>query len=447
MDETSGTEFRHSGVLRDDSRFLISVPRQWTGSLLLYSHGPPTPREAPAWPETLPLVQSLLARGYAIAGCGTDLFYPMEHNLPNQMEVLDTFEQRVGRPQRTVAWGESMGGLMTAALVQTFPDRIDGALALCGPLAGAIPHWNQDLDCAFVFKTLLAPDSALELVNISRPPANLDVALHVLRAAQREPEGRARVALAAAVRQIPGWTDPLAPQPDEGSAVVREQGQYRWLEGIVLLVALSARRVLEDRAGGNPSWNTGVDYRKVLTMSAEADTVAALYKYAGMDLDRDMDALEKAPRITSDPGAVEYFSKYIAFDGNLHDTPVLTIHTLGDGLVPVEHEHAYADVVEAAGQSECLKQLFIRRAGHCSYTPAEVLVGLTALERRIDEGSWPEASCEDLIGAAEGLADDLNSISPAMVVDEDRTGQRASPAFVNFAPTPFSRPCDARSTG
>ncbi len=445
MNERTGTEFRQSGLLGDGARYLISVPPEWKGTLLLYSHGPPTPPDGPAWPEALPLVRELLTRGYAIAGCGTDVFYPLEENLPNQIEVLDMFDALVGHPDRTIAWGESMGGLMTAALVQTSPDRFAGALALCGPLAGGISHWNQDLDCSYAIKTLLAPDSDLELVSISRPPANLEAALRVLRAAQQQPEGRARIALAAALRQVPGWTDPVAPQPAGDDVALREEAQYRWLDGIVLLVALSARRVLEDRAGGNPSWNTGVDYRELLGMSQEADTVSALYRTAGLDLDRDLDVLANSPRIRANQAAVDYFSRFIAFDGNLSGTPVLTIHTRGDGLVPVEHEHAYADVVAAAGQSESLRQLFVERAGHCSYTPAEALTGLTALEARIDSGAWPELAIGRINAEAAALGAAANSIPPAMVVDLDRTGQPAPASFVNFTPGPFSRPFDARS--
>lgn len=436
---------RKAGRLRDGTRYLAVAPPDWNGTLLLYSHGPPTDADGPAWPEGAPLVRALLDRGYAIAGCGTDVFYPMEHNLPNQMEVLDLFERSVERPGRVIAFGESIGGLMTAALVQTFPERISGALPLCGPLAGAISHWNQDLDCAFVFKTLLAPESPLELVRVARPPVNLELALSILREAQTSAEGRARIALAAAVRQVPGWTDPCAAEPGPDDALAREEAQYRWLEGIVLLVAVSARRVLEDRAGGNPSWNTGVDYADILARSPHAATVAALYSTAGLSLESDLATLAQAPRIEAEPAAVDYFRRYIAFDGGLGGTPVLTLHTLGDGLCPVEHEHAYAGVISSTGQSELLRQLFVRRAGHCSYTPAEVLTALSALEARIEGNAWPDLSVTRLNTAAEHLGSDLNALSPAMVVDLDRSGQVVPASFVDFDPAQFSRAYDARS--
>lgn len=433
-------DIRRAGWLADGTRYLITAPGDWNGTLLLYSHGPPTAREAPAFPEHLPLVQALFKRGYAIAGCGTDLFYPLEQNLPHQIEVLEMFEQVVTRPRRTIAWGESIGALMTAALAQTYGDRFAGAMPLGGPLAGGTPHWNQDLDCSFVLKTLVAPDSPLELVNIEHPGANLEVAMALLAEAQQTARGRARLSLAAAVRQIPGWCDPTAPEPSPDRADERERNQRQWLADIVLLVATSARRILEDRAGGNPSWNVGVDYGEQLRSSSEAATVALLYEGAGLDLDLDLRVLAGAPRVEADPGAVAYFTRYLAFNGDLGGVPVISVHTRGDGLCPVEHEKTYADLVRQAGNDHLLRQVYVDRAGHCSYSPAEALAALHALEERIDTGRWPELVVEDLNRQASELGSELNILPPAMVMDLQRTGRPAAPAFIEYQAGAFSRP-------
>ena len=42
------------------------------------------------------------------------------------------------KPRRTIAWGESMGGMITAGLVERHPRRFDGALPFCGILGGAV---------------------------------------------------------------------------------------------------------------------------------------------------------------------------------------------------------------------------------------------------------------------------------------------------------------------
>lgn len=435
----------NDGVLPDGTKYRMAVPAGWNGTLLLYSYGPPRLPEAPAWEVSPPMVQAFLERGYALAGCGTTRFWPLQQNLPNQVAILDLFAREVDQPQRTIAWGQSIGGLMTASLVQCAPERLDGALVLCGTVGGGIATHNQQLDCTFTFKTLLAPDSDLQLANISSPPRNEALAMEILEAAQGSPQGRARIALAAAMANIPGWFDPGQPEPDPDDAAAREYAQYEWLRHIDLHVFLGARSVLEERGGGNMSWNTGVDYRVILRGSANRQQVEVLYRDAGLDLEADLDALARAPRIEADPQAVDYFERYITFTGNLGGVPVVTLHSLGDGLVPVDHMRLYGDVVCAAGQEHLLHQLYIARAGHCFFTTAETLVAFEGLLARIEGGAWPDLAPATLNAAARALGPEHNALPPTMgSVSLDRTGEPAEPAFVAFTPPVFARPYDAR---
>src|SRR5216683_923532 len=75
--------------------------------------------------------------------------------------------RRGSKPKRVIAWGGSLGGIITAGLIQLYPDRFAGAIPLCGVLAGGVATWNAGLDGAYAFKTLLAPTSSLRLVNIA----------------------------------------------------------------------------------------------------------------------------------------------------------------------------------------------------------------------------------------------------------------------------------------
>lgn len=433
------------GTLPDGTKYLIQMPTDWNGALLLYSYGPPRPPEDPAWDADQPIVAALLGRGYALAGCGTTRFWPLEQNLPNQVAVIDLFERLVDRPERTIAWGQSIGGLMTAALVQYAPERLDGALVLCGTLGGGIGTQNQHLDCTFVFKSLLAPNSSLDLVRIADPPANFQLALSILEAAQSTPEGKARLALAAAMANIPGWFDPAEPAPAGDDFAARQFNQYRWFEAIDLHVLLEARATLEQRGGGNMSWNTGVDYRALLTMSINHEQVEALYRYAGLDLEADLDMLARTPRITADPEAVAYFERYIVFNGRLSGVPVLTLHSIGDGLVPVDHMYSYADVVGWAGEADLLRQVYVGRAGHCVFTTAEVLTAFDRLVDRIESGTWPDLEPNSLNAAAAGLDPGHNLLPPNMgSIDPGRTGHPAPPAFVEFTPPAMARAYDVR---
>ncbi len=81
-----------------------------------------------------------------------------------------------------------MGGLISAGLVQNYPGRFSGALPMCGILAGSVGIWNEFLDSAVAFKTLLAAGSGLQVVNITDPDTNLGIALQVLNDAKPPPK-------------------------------------------------------------------------------------------------------------------------------------------------------------------------------------------------------------------------------------------------------------------
>ena len=87
----------------------------------------------------------------------------------DQIQVLDVFDADFGKPKQTIAWGHSLGGIITAGLVQNNPGRFTAAQPMCSVLAGGVATWNAALDGEFAFKTLLAPNSDLQLVNITTP--------------------------------------------------------------------------------------------------------------------------------------------------------------------------------------------------------------------------------------------------------------------------------------
>jgi pimeloyl-ACP methyl ester carboxylesterase len=372
-----------------------------------------------------------LSQGYALAASSyKSNGWAIEDAIPDQIALLDEFNSLVGEPSRTIAWGHSMGGMVTAGLVQNYPDRFDGALPMCGLLAGGVALFNSELDRAFVFKTLFAPATDdLEIVNFTLDPLeaflfNLLPAQAILDEAQATPEGRARTALAAAFGPEPNWFDIASPEPGESDYNEQQESQYNWLR-IAFVPEFWWRSELEDRAGGNPSWNTGVNYTQLLLRSGHYHQVRALYEEAGLSLRQDLQTLQNAPRISADPGAVDYLNEHIIFNGNIQ-IPVLTMHTTNDGLVPVEHEQAYGSKVRTAGKTHLLRQIYVHRPGHCFFTPAEEISALQALIHRLDTGQWHNSTHSHFLnGAAEALGSELNPFDPA---------------FVRFIPGSFLRP-------
>lgn len=423
------------GCLPSGSRYAIEVPKDWNGTLLLWSRPVPVAPEQPPWPAGSPTIGSLLKDGYAVAGSANTIFWPVELAFSDQPALLEAARRIIGAPQTTIAMGFSIGGIISAGRLQRFGSTLSGVMAACGNLAGAVANHNRELDVAFVAKTLLARDSALALTGITDPRANLDLSHRILDEAQGTSAGRARLALAAAVGNLPGWHDPSLAEPDHDDYDARQRNQFLWFEEVGFLVFFAARAHVENQAGGNPSWNTGVDYRVLLQTSINRDEVEVLYRSAGLDLEADLDRLASEDRIEADPDAVTYLERHIVFNGDLGGIPVLTAHTDGDGLVTPDQEHAFAEVVEYAGQKDLLRQLYIHRGGHCTFTAAETLTALDVLVQRTITGTWPDLQPEVLNEAARRRGVEANSLAP---------GEPAEPAFFDFNPPPFPRRYDIR---
>jgi len=412
----------------------IDVPAQWNGTLFLWSHGyvaPGSPNNAQAAPPGEARTW-LLGHDYAIAGSAySSTGWAIEDALTDQMALLDLFSQRVGKPQRVIAWGASLGGIITAGLVQLHPDRFAAGMPLCGVLAGGIATWNSELDAAYAFKTLLGPGSALQLVHITNADANQQLARDLFTSAASTRQGQARLALVAALIDLPGWFDPRQPEPAATDYAARAAEQRKWESMVDFNFAFGYRKELEDRAGGNPSWNIGVDYNALLATSPDRAAVVALYASAGLSLARDLRTLNGGARIKADPAAAAYLDINVSFDGNV-GVPVLSMHTTGDGLVIPANESAYAQVVRTAGKSEMLRQVFVHRAGHCAFAPAETVSALQVLLNRLDTGRWDEAALQPaaLNAAAQSQGDAMNQIF----------GFSLTPSFIDYAPPPYPRP-------
>jgi pimeloyl-ACP methyl ester carboxylesterase len=392
-------------------RWAAEYPANWNGTLLLWSRGygsSDTVASAPRGTREL-----LLRRGYALAGTEYSASgWAVEEAVPDQIATLKAVSERFGPPRRVIAWGASMGGLITIALAERHPDRFVGALSSCGSIGGSIGMMNMALDGAFAFKTLLAPESDIRLVEVDDDRVNAARVRAALEAAQRTPAGRARIALAAALA-----ARRARPPAEDEHAEQQRQAAAAFVFGTFL-----PRVDQEKRAGGVFSWNSGIDYRAQLRASERQAHVSALYREAGLDLEADLDRLNAAPRIAADPVAVAYMRDNYVPSGQLR-IPVLSYHEIGDGATSARLQTAYQDIVRRAGREDMFRAAWVRRAGHCGFTAAEHLAALEALETRIADDRWP-ASPERLNDLAEKVGE-----------SEGR--------FTRFRPPPPLRPCSA----
>jgi pimeloyl-ACP methyl ester carboxylesterase len=434
----SGTATTFNGTLPDGATYLIQCPAgAWNGTLYLYSHGYVVPGASsnPAQDAGDPVTGGwMLGHGYALAGSSySTTGWAIEKALPDQISTLDAFGSMYGQPKTTVAWGHSLGGIITAGLLQDYPNRFDAALPMCGVLSGGVATWNTALDGAYAFQQLIDP--SVQVVNITNPAANLQGAEAAVAQAQQTPQGRARLALIAALGDTPGWFDPQSSEPAATDYAAQELNQYLWASQVTFPFVFAFRADLQAKAGGNPSWNTGVNYVRDLAKSADNKEVRSLYQAAGLSLGHDVQTLNSSPRISADPTAVAWLARNISFNGDIR-VPVLTMHTTGDGLVVPENEQAYRSVVDRAGNGDLLRQVFVNRAGHCSFTPAETITAVQTLENRMSTGEWDVPSPAEMNEQAAALGGGYNIFSAGTSLVP------TPPAFLSYAPARYLRPFD-----
>ncbi|HEY6792993.1 MAG TPA: DUF6351 family protein [Trebonia sp.] len=424
----TGTVSTVTGSLSDGATYELQCPAGgWNGTLFLFSHGYVVPGAAnPAADASDPVTAAwLLSNGYALAGSSySTTGWSVQQAIPDQAATVAAFGRDYRAPRHTVAWGESLGGMITAGLVQDYPRLFSAALPACGVLSGGVATWNTALDAEVAFQQLIAPN--VQVADITDPTANLTAAETALAAAQKTPQGRARLALVSAMGDTPGWFTPGSPEPAATDYTAQEANQFEWASEVTFPFTFDFRAELEARAGGNPSWTTGVNFAAQLAKSTDSREVKALYAAAGLSLGTDLRTLNTAPKISANPASVRYLADNIAYTGQI-SVPVLTMHTTGDGLVVPENEQAYRQAVDQAGDASLLRQVFVDRAGHCAFTPAEFITAIGVLLDRMTTGHWQVPSPAQLNTAAATLGATANTL-PAQ--------------FTTYRSAPYLRPFD-----
>lgn len=417
-----------SGTLTDGTAFRIDYPDQFNGTLLVgLDYASSNPNSAQT--------QALLARGYAMAG--TTRFVTGGWNtagaIDNQVEVVQKFKSVHGKPARTVAFGSSAGGHTGAATIQARPDVFNGAVLMCGGLSGTVGQWHAKLDAVYVAKMLLAPNNPnLPVINVPDDFAtNARPAwLAMLANAQQTPEGRARIALAAVLGQLPTWSHPGKPKPQEWDLEALQAGLYDSLAGGPLPTigqAMSSRNEIERRSGGNISSNVGVDYAELLARVENSEIVRQLYRDANLDLKDDLKTLARSPRYKADPKAIVWAEPGI-FDGEL-EVPVLTVNNIGDNISTAVSQTAYENEAERAGAEHKLRQLYVESAGHCGFSAAETVAAVETLQERLLTKKWSDSANPHKLNA---LARSLNL---------------GAARYIDYQPDQFARPfteCDLK---
>jgi len=346
--------------------YRILVPEDWNGTLLVYAHGYNEGQKPPLLAPLTADVDDLFGRGFALAasrfaGSG----WNVKEGMQNTVALTAAFRGMVGRPQRTIIWGRSMGGLMTLGLIEKFPGHYDGAVALCAPASGTPRRYDQALDIALAYDVAFGWPPAWGTPGDLRDDLDFknEVYPHIMQRMTSAAKGGWE--FIRRVNRIP---------PDT---------YYVGLNRVMpVYFATGVRAELESRAGGPVAENIG----RVYTL-----TVEDKLELAGMGIDADalLERMNAMTIFTADPNARNYVEHYVNPSGRIN-RPVLTLHTTGDALATPNNESAYRATVEEQGNGGLLMQQFVSGGAHCTFTSEQNIAAIDAMKYWLDTRNHPD---------------------------------------------------------
>jgi pimeloyl-ACP methyl ester carboxylesterase len=320
--------------------YYIEIPAQWNKGLVMYAHGYAVASDTPRSQEYMPpktLRDVFLARGFAFAASDYSAQGWAVKEAIEDIEALRRFfVAKHGAPAETYITGHSMGGHITMAIIERYPEAYQGAMPMCGPLGAAVDFLNTGLFDMLVTFEALFPGTIGSPYEPSAETAN-----KVRAAVAADPERASKFAqrYGRTVAQLPGAL-----------------GLFHQIAG-----------ELKTRAGGEPFDNRN-------------------HIYIGFGDDAAFNRSVK--RYTASPSARDYVRQYATPTGRISD-PMLTIHTTSDSLVLGNDVTAYEVPAAIAGNSDRFVARFVEANGHCNFTPGQTGNAFDALLAWARDGKRP----------------------------------------------------------
>jgi pimeloyl-ACP methyl ester carboxylesterase len=137
------------GVTSDGAPYAMQVPANFNGTVALYSHGYRYNVDIPAaipliggykvtnTPEPVPggnaaVAQYFFSQGIAIVGSGfARQGWNPDSAIKTNVELIDTFKKQFPKTTKVVAWGSSLGGVITQGLAEKYPQLVSAVAPMC----------------------------------------------------------------------------------------------------------------------------------------------------------------------------------------------------------------------------------------------------------------------------------------------------------------------------
>ena len=345
-----------------DAHYMIVMPPQWSGVLVVHAHGGPVlgvPKASRA-DEDIKRWAITVQQGHAWAG---SVFrqggFAVRSAAEDSERLRRIFVDHVAQPRRTLLHGQSWGAAVATMAAEMFPTSWDGMLLTSGVVAGASTYdFRLDLRVVYqhVCKNHPRPDEPQYALNIGLPKES------TLTRSELERRVEACLGLSQpASRSTPEQTQAL--QTITGVINIPAtsiQGHLNW-------ATWSLQDVVSKVGGTSPLGNHNVRY---VGSTDDISLNKALLRYR--------------PNIA----AKARFEADINHSGQFR-IPVLTAHGISDSTVFVESHDHLKRTMTAAGTERWLVQTYVDSAQH-SYWGDEMYPPLfDALLTWVEQGTVP----------------------------------------------------------
>ena len=137
------------GVTSDGAPYAMQVPANFNGTVALYSHGYRYNVDIPAaipliggykvtnTPEPVPggnvdVAKYLFSQGIAIVGSGfARQGWNPDSAIKTNVELIATFKTQFPTTKKVIAWGSSLGAVITQGLAEKHPELVSAVAPMC----------------------------------------------------------------------------------------------------------------------------------------------------------------------------------------------------------------------------------------------------------------------------------------------------------------------------
>jgi pimeloyl-ACP methyl ester carboxylesterase len=324
--------------------YRIDMPAKWNGVLLIYYHGYSEHPVTFDKDKPNPIGSGFASAGFAVAQSGySETGFALEHAIPETEALRRYTITHYGQPKETYVMGHSMGGQLTMITIESYPERYDGALPLCGllqPSTWAIGRGGA-MRAAFDYYYPGVLPGPIDIP--ASEPLDDDTVEKVLKALPSNPKGLSEL-----------------------MALNRFKTERDLADGVVF--GTFVERDFEQKLGASVMDN-------------------ANFIYAGGPDDNALN--DGVKRYKAPDSTLAYLKTWYTPTGVLLK-PTLAVHTTYDPIIPADSVRLFADQVQRAGSSANFVQQYVKHDGHCHISGPETMTALQELIEWKHTGKRPE---------------------------------------------------------